>query len=288
MSRTRDGEFSVIGKPLAKVDAMAKCVGDTRFADDLVLPRMLFAKLLRSPIPHGRIRAIDTHKALSLEGVHAVITGSDLPEKYGIMPSTQDEEALATEKVRYVGDPVAAVAAASEAIAEQALGLIEIDYEPLNSVLTIEDALTEPGADGRIHSWPRRGNVQKAVSFEFGDVAAGFEGAEQVFEDTFFFQGNTHLPMEQYCAIAQWDLRGRLTLWSSTQTPHYVHRALSKVLGLSMARIRVIATPVGGGFGGKTDPFSHEICATSARFSTEAVTAATGWPPCTTRALFRP
>jgi 4-hydroxybenzoyl-CoA reductase alpha subunit len=268
MSRTSDGEFSVIGKPLAKVDAMAKCVGETHFADDLVLPRMLFAKLLRSPIPHGRIRAIDTHKALGLEGVHAVITGSDLPEKYGIMPSTQDEEALATEKVRYVGDPVAAVAAASEAIAERALGLIEVDYEPLNSVLTIEDALTEPEADGRIHSWPRRGNVQKAVSFEFGDVAAGFEGAEQVFEDTFFFQGNTHLPMEQYCAIAQWDLRGRLTLWSSTQTPHYVHRALSKVLGLSMARIRVIATPVGGGFGGKTDPFSHEICAAKLAMAT--------------------
>src|ERR1022692_524050 len=105
--------FSVIGKPLPKIDAMSKVVGQTRFADDLSLPRMLYGRMLRSPHPHATIRGINVEKALALEGVHAVITGKDLPEKFGIMPSTQDEEALAVDKVRFVGDPVAAVAAAS-------------------------------------------------------------------------------------------------------------------------------------------------------------------------------
>lgn len=256
----RTKPFSVIGKPLRKVDAMAKCVGETRYADDLDLPRMTFAKLLRSPLPHARIRGIRTDKAVALEGVYAVITGADLPEKFGIMPSTQDEEALAIEKVRYAGDPVAAIAASSEAVAEKALNLIEVDYEPLKPILSIEEALGATEESDRIHAWNRRANIQKAASFEFGDVPQGFARADQIFEDTFFFQGNTHLPMEQYCALAQYGPQDKLTLWSSTQTPHYLHRALAKVLGMPMSRIRVIATPVGGGFGGKSDPFSHEIC----------------------------
>ncbi|TAJ85330.1 aldehyde oxidase, partial [bacterium] len=256
----RTKPFSVIGKPLRKVDAMAKCVGETRYADDLDLPRMTFAKLLRSPHPHAKIRGIRTDKAVTLEGVYAVITGADLPEKFGIMPSTQDEEALAIEKVRYAGDPVAAVAASSEAVAERALNLIEMDYEILKPILSIEEALGATEESDRIHAWNRRANIQKAASFEFGDVPQGFARADRVFEDTFFFQGNTHLPMEQYCAVAQYGPQDKLTLWSSTQTPHYLHRALAKVLGMPMSRIRVIATPVGGGFGGKSDPFSHEIC----------------------------
>jgi 4-hydroxybenzoyl-CoA reductase alpha subunit len=239
---------------------MAKCVGETRYADDLDLPRMTFAKLLRSPLPHARIRGIRTDKAVALEGVYAVITGADLPEKFGIMPSTQDEEALAIEKVRYAGDPVAAIAASSEAVAEKALNLIEVDYEPLKPILSIEEALGATEESDRIHAWNRRANIQKAASFEFGDVPQGFARADRIFEDTFFFQGNTHLPMEQYCALAQYGPQDKLTLWSSTQTPHYLHRALAKVLGMPMSRIRVIATPVGGGFGGKSDPFSHEIC----------------------------
>jgi 4-hydroxybenzoyl-CoA reductase alpha subunit len=253
----RKKNFSVIGKPLPKVDAMAKCVGETRYADDLSLPRTIYAKLLRSPHPHARLRSISTERAASLDGVYAVITGKDLPEKFGIMPSTQDEETLVTEKVRYVGDPVAAVAASSETIAEKALELIDVEYEILKPVLSIEEALAE--VDNRIHSWNRHANVQKAVSLEFGDMAQGFDGADHIYEDTFFFQGNTHLPMEQYCAIGFHGPDGKLTVWSSTQTPHYLHRTLSKVLGLPMSRIRVVATPVGGGFGGKSDPFSHEL-----------------------------
>ncbi len=252
--------LAVIGKPLRKVDTMGKCTGETRYANDLELPRMCFGKLLRSPHPHARIHGIRTEKALELEGVYAVITGADLPVKFGIMPSTEDEEALAVEKVRYVGDPVAAVAAASEPIAEKALQLIEVDYEVLKPILSIEEALAATEESERIHTWNRRANIQKAVSFEFGDIEAGFDKAEQFFEDTFFYQGNTHLPLEEYCCIGQYGPGDKITLWSSTQTPHYLHRTLSKVLGLPMSRIRVVATPSGGGFGGKSDPFSHEIC----------------------------
>src|SRR5262245_1644857 len=133
--------LSVIGKPLRKVDAMAKCAGETVYADDLNLPRMIYAKLLRSPHPHGRILGVNPAGALKLDGVFAVITGADLPQKFGIMPSTEDEEALALDKVRYAGDPVAAVAAASESLAEKALGLIDVEYEVLKPILSIEEAL---------------------------------------------------------------------------------------------------------------------------------------------------
>ena len=145
------------------------------------------------------------------------------------MPSTQDEEALAVDKVRYVGDPVAAVAAVSEDAAEAALRLIDVEYEVLDPILSIEGALA--AEDHRIHTWNRRANIQKAVSFEFGEVDAGFEEADEIFEGTYFFQGNTHLPMEQYCALATYTPDGKLTLWSSTQTPHYVHRALVQGVG---------------------------------------------------------
>lgn len=256
----KNKRFSVIGKPLPKVDAMAKCAGETLYADDLNLPRTIYAKLLHSPHPHARIRAIYTERAEQLDGVFAVITGNDLPEKFGIMPSTQDEEALAIDKVRYAGDPVAAVAAATESLAEKALKYIDVDYEVLKPILTIEEALASTEESERIHSWNRRANVQKVVSLEFGEVDRAFAESDHVFEDTFFYQGNTHLPMEQYSAVGFYGPDDKLTLWSSTQTPHYVHRALAKVLGLPASRIRVIATPVGGGFGGKSDPFSHEIC----------------------------
>jgi 4-hydroxybenzoyl-CoA reductase subunit alpha len=254
-------KLSVIGKPLRKVDAMAKCAGETIFADDFNLPRMVYAKLLHSPHPHARLLGVNPTRALELDGVLAVITGEDLPQKFGIMPSTEDEDALVRDKARYAGDPVAAVAAVSESLAEQALTYIDVDYEVLPPILSIEEALAAKEESERIHTWNRQANIQKAVSFEFGDVNRGFANSDLILEGSFFYQGNTHLPMEQYCAVASYGPDDKLTLWSSTQTPHYVHRALAKVLGLPASRIRVIATPVGGGFGGKSDPFSHEICA---------------------------
>jgi 4-hydroxybenzoyl-CoA reductase subunit alpha len=252
-----DKNFNIIGKPFRKVDARAKCVGQTKFADDIVLPRMLFCKILRTHLPHALIKSIDVSKALALPGVFAVITGKDLPIPYGILPVSQDEHALCIDKVRFIGDPVAAVAAVDEDVAFDAMNLIEVEYEPLNTISTIEEAvlIDEP----RIHEYGDDGNVHKKVSLEFGNVDEGFAEADLVREDTFFYEGNTHLPMEQHAAVAHFDSDGKITLWSSTQTPHYVHRALAKVLGLPASHIRVIATPNGGGFGGKSDPFNHEV-----------------------------
>jgi 4-hydroxybenzoyl-CoA reductase subunit alpha len=249
--------LNVVGKPFRKVDARAKCIGQTKFADDIVLPRMLACKILRSHEPHALIKRIDISKALALPGVVAVITGKDLPISYGILPVSQDEHALCIDKVRFVGDPVAAVAAIDEDVAFDAMNLIEVEYEPLQTITSIEEGvgIDEP----RIHDYGDGGNVHKKVSLEFGDVDAGFAEADLVREDTFFYEGNTHLPMEQHAAVAHFDADEKLTLWSSTQTPHYVHRALAKVLGLAASHIRVIATPNGGGFGGKSDPFNHEV-----------------------------
>jgi len=253
-------EFAVVGQPLPKVDAWAKVVGETKYADDLFLPRMAYAKLLRSASAHARIRSIDTTRARALPGVYAVITAADLPGvKFGILPVSQDEEALCAEKVRMVGDPVAAVAAVDEETAERACRLIEVDYEPLPALMSIFDSLAHPEA--RIHEYGDGPNVHKNVALQFGDVDAALDASHLVREDVFFFEGNTHMPMEQHAAVAHWAPDGKLTLWSSTQTPHYVHRVLAKVLDTPAAHIRVIATPVGGGFGGKTDPFSHEIVA---------------------------
>ena len=248
---------TVIGKALRKLDATSKVTGATIFADDLVLPRMLFCKLLRSPHPHARVVRIDTAKAAAAPGVKAVLTGRDLPIPFGILPVSQDEHALAPDRVRFVGDPVAAVAATSEEAATAALELIDVTYEPLPAIASSEDALAE--ATPPIHEYGDHGNIHKLINLEFGDVDEGFAAADEVFEDTLFFEGNTHLPMEQHAAVARWSEDRKLTLWSSTQTPHYVHRALAKVLELPPARIRVIACPNGGGFGGKSDPFGHEI-----------------------------
>ncbi|PYS32791.1 MAG: aldehyde oxidase [Acidobacteria bacterium] len=247
----------VVGKPFRKVDARAKCTGQTKFADDIFLPRMLSCKILRSHLPHALIKNIDLSKARSLPGVIAIISGKDLPIPYGILPVSQDEHALCVDKVRFIGDPVAAVAAIDEDVAFDAMNLIDVEYEPLQTISSIEEGvmIDEP----RIHEYGDGGNVHKKVSLEFGETDEGFAEADLIREDTFFYEGNTHLPMEQHAAVAYYDTDEKLTLWSSTQTPHYVHRALTKVLEIPASHIRVIATPNGGGFGGKSDPFNHEV-----------------------------
>jgi 4-hydroxybenzoyl-CoA reductase alpha subunit len=255
----RRRDLTVVGQPLEKVDAAAKVTGQTLFADDLALPRMLYARMLRSPHPHARIRRLDVSRAAAHPGVLATLVGTELPIPFGILPVSQDEHALALDTVRFVGDPVAAVAALDEETAEEALRRIDVDYEVLPPLMTIEEALARE--DARIHDYGPRGNVHKEVSFDFGGVEEGFREADHVREDTFFFEGNTHLPLEQHAAVASFGPDGKLTLWSSTQTPHYVHRALAKVLELPPALVRVIALPNGGGFGGKSDPFGHEIAA---------------------------
>jgi len=252
-------EFSVIGRRLPKVNSWAHLTGQARYADDLFLPRMLYGRLLRSTRPHARIRRVDTSRALAHPGVVAVVTGADMPEKMGIMPSTQDETALAVDRVRYVGEPVAAVAAFDEDTAFDALSLIQVDYEDLEPIFTIEEALERD--DVKIHDEAKRANVFKEVHLSFGDLEGGFGAADHVRDDWFFFEGNTHAPIESHSAVASYGPDDKLTLWTATQVPHYLHRELEKVLGLPRSRIRVIATPNGGAFGGKSDPFGHEFAA---------------------------
>ncbi|HWP38589.1 MAG TPA: molybdopterin cofactor-binding domain-containing protein [Gemmatimonadales bacterium] len=248
----------VVGRAHRRVDAAAKVTGATRFADDLVLPRMLYARLLRSPHPHARIVRVDTSRAAALRGVKAVLTGRDLPTPFGILPVSQDEHALAVDKVRYVGDPVAAVAATSEDIATAALDLIEVEYDVLPAITSPEEAIEK--AEPKIHDYAKHNNLQKLTNLEFGDVEAGFAEADHIREDLFFYEGSTHLALEQHAALAEWSPDGKLTVWASTQTPHYLHaRALARVLDVPASRIRVIACPNGGGFGGKSDPMNHEV-----------------------------
>src|SRR5262245_57628718 len=222
-----------------------------------MLPRMLHCKLLRSTVPHARLVRGDGSRALAHPGAHLVLTGHDFPVSYGILPVSQDEHALAVDHVRFVGDPVAAVIARDELTAFEALDLIDVEYESLHTFADPEESLAHESP--RIHDYGDRGNIHKIVSLGFGDVEQAFAAADDVFEDTFFYQGNTHLPIEQHAAVAATDPDGKLVLWSSTQTPHYVHRALARALSLPAAHIRVIATPNGGGFGGKSDPFNHEV-----------------------------
>ena len=247
----------VVGRPRRRVDARAKVTGQTRFADDIMLPRMLHCVLLRSTQPHARILGIDTTRAAAVDGVHLVLTGDVFPIPYGILPVSHDEHALCRDKVRFVGDPVAAVIARDEATAERAAQTIDVTYEPLRTFASPADSLAYP--EPRIHEYGDHGNVHKAVALQFGDVDAAIDGADHVFDDVFFFEGNTHLPIEQHAAVALKDPDGKLVVYSSTQTPHYLHRALAKALAMPAAHIRVVATPNGGGFGGKSDPFNHEI-----------------------------
>jgi len=250
-------DLRVIGVPRRRVDARAKVTGQTRFADDITLPRMSYCKLLRSPHPHARIATINISRAAAHPGVYLVLTGKDLPIEYGIIPVSQDEQALCSDHVRHVGDPVAAVIAREELTALEALDLIDVEYDLLTTISDPEESLATPSP--RIHDYGEEGNVHKRVSLQFGDVDASFAESDHVFEDTFFFEGNTHLAIEQHAAVAMKDPEGKLTIWSSTQTPHYLHKALAKVLQMPAGHIRVIATPNGGGFGGKSDPFNHEI-----------------------------
>src|SRR6476661_2420225 len=234
--------FDIVGKPRRRVDGRAKVTGQLRYADDLSMPRMLFAKLLRSPHPHAVIEAVDAEKARQHPGVHLVLTGQDFPVPFGIMPVSVDEYPLARERVRYVGDPVAAVIAVDEQ--------------------TAEEGLQRP--EPRIHDYGEQGNIHRNQSYEFGDVADALAKSDLLFEDLFFYEGNTHLPMEQQASLAFLDGEGKLQISSSTQNPHYLHRQLARVLQIQESQVRVVATPNGGGFGGKCDPGGHEFVVSKA------------------------
>jgi 4-hydroxybenzoyl-CoA reductase subunit alpha len=247
-----------VGRAHRKLDAVDRMRGVLRYTDDLKLPGLLHGRIKRSIHAHARIVSIDAAPALAMPGVHAVITGADLPTPYGIIPWTPDENALAVSKVCHVGDGVAAVAAVDEDTAIAACDAIDVVYEPLRAIFDPEEALA--ARDVTINPYAKKGNLSKQVDLAFGDVDAALAASDLVIEERYRFEGTTHAAIEPHCAVATVDGSGVLTVWSSTQVSHYLHRELARVIGLPAHRIRVIQPPLGGAFGGKSEPFDLEFC----------------------------
>jgi 4-hydroxybenzoyl-CoA reductase subunit alpha len=266
-------DYSIIGKPTAMVDAAEKTTGGGKYTDDLSLPRMLIGKILHSPYPHARIKRIDTSRAEASEGVVAVVIGTDAPNPYGILPVGHDEYALALDKVRYVGDNVACVVAVSEAIAEKALELIDVEFEVLPAYFDPEESMK--AQTDLIHD-NKPGNLEKDYHHVFGDPDKGFAEADHIAEARFIANEVTHAAMEPHSTLASFELdphtgkMGRLTVWSSTQVPYYLQHKLSLVLEMPMSQIRVIKPLVGGGFGGKSEVIPLEIIAAVAARKAQA------------------
>jgi len=256
--------FSIIGKPIAMVDAAGKTTGAGKYTDDLSVPGMLIGKILHSPHPHARIQRIDGTRAEQLDGVIAVVTGKDAPNPYGILPVGHDEHALALDKVRYVGDNVACVVAIDEATAEKAVELIEVEYEILPAYFDPEESMK---ADRDLIHDNKPHNIEKDYHHVFGDPDKGFADADHVAEARFIANEVTHAAMEPHSTLASFELDsqtgqlGRLIVWSSTQVPYYLQHKLSLVLEMPMSQIRVIKPLVGGGFGGKSEVIPLEIIA---------------------------
>jgi 4-hydroxybenzoyl-CoA reductase subunit alpha len=266
-------DFSIIGKPTAMVDAAEKTTGGGKYTDDLTVPGMLIGKILHSPYPHARISHIDTTRAEALDGVVTVVVGKDAPNPYGILPVGHDEHALALDKVRYVGDNVACVVAVSEAIAEKALELIDVDYEVLPAYFDPEESMK--AQSDLIHE-NKPGNLEKDYHHAFGNPDQGFAEADHVAEARFIANEVTHAAMEPHSSLSSFELDphtgklGRLTVWSSTQVPYYLQHKLSLVLEMPMSQIRVIKPLVGGGFGGKSEVIPLEIIAAVAARKAQA------------------
>jgi len=251
-------EYSVIGKPIPRVDAVEKVTGAAKFAADFSFPGMLWCKILRSPYAHARILNIDTSRAERLPGVKAVCTGKNFNGwTWGFMPQTRDEPPLAVDKVRYMAEAVAAVAAIDEETAEQATELIRVDYEELPGVFDPEEAM-KPGAPV-IHDY-----VQNNQSWEFhmdyGDVDKAFGESDIVREDRFETGKVVTGYLEPPSAVAMYDANG-ITLWGAKQSPYFVYRHLAACFNLPLNKIRVIQPFVGAGFGGtKNDSVAGDFC----------------------------
>ena len=266
-----DRKFSVVGRSVKRTDMEEKVTGSAQFAGDLALPGMLHGKIKRSTIAHATIKRIDTSKALALAGVKAVLTHETVPRvlHYGSphprSASVTKDQYILDSKVRFWGEGVAAVAATSEEIAEAALELIEVEYEPLPAVFTVEDA--ERRGAPRIHDNGLPGNlVVPPVLFKRGDIDNGFAQADIVVEG--WYEGGRPTPayMEPNVCVCQWDGAGKLTAWTSTQSAFMVRGTLADVLGVPLGKVRVICGHMGGGFGAKQDLFQHEfLCALLAR-----------------------
>jgi len=254
-------EYTVINTPIHNIDGIAKVTGRAEYTFDIKLPHMLHGKILRSPHPHAKILNIDTSQAEGLTGVKAVVTGQDtLGIKQGIWRRFEelcDEEILARSKVRYIGEPVAAVAAVDEDTAEAAIDLIEVEYESLPGVFEPLEAIKK-GAP-QLHEHAER-NINVTRHIEWGDVDEGFKEADYIREDWFRCSSQHHVCMETHGAVASFTPDKKLTVWTSTQSHYYIQVLLSWVLGLKESDIRVISRYTGGGFGSKFELDSAQFC----------------------------
>ncbi|MBW2063463.1 MAG: molybdopterin-dependent oxidoreductase [Deltaproteobacteria bacterium] len=252
-------ELKVVGKSVERKDGRLKVAGKARFAGDLVAPGMLYGKMLRSPVAHGKILNIDTSRAKALPGVMAVITGKDFPGKpYGTRPDTRDQLPMPITKVHHFGEAVAAVAAIDEDTAEEALDLIRVDYEELPAVLTAEDAL-KPGAPP-VNEF-KETNLAYYSDFHFGDIEKGFKEADYIREETFKSQRVTVGFVEPHACLAEVDASGRILFQGSKQSPYITWRHMCRALDIPLSKMRIVNPFVGGAFSGKHDPFDVDFAA---------------------------
>lgn len=252
--------YAVIGHPLPKKDGWVKVTGEARFADDLYFPGMLHGKLLRSPHPHAKILHMDSSRAEKLTGVRGVVTGKDFPGVlYGNFAHTRDYLPLAIDRVRYIGEEVAAVAAVDLDTAEEALDLIRVEYEILPAVFDPEEAM-QPGAPPLYDHAPN--NIAAESHFQFGDVEKGFAESDYVREDLFETQPMKHGMLEPHACVGLWDATGEITLWACKSSPYVVWRHLAMGLGIDPGKVRIVQTYIGGSFsGGKQEAMPMDFCA---------------------------
>ncbi len=279
--------YNIVGKGVPRVDGPDKASGKAIYTVDVSLPGMLYGKILRSPYAHARIISIDTSMAEKLPGVKGIVTGRDLRDvRYAFVDTPHypaDEQPLAVDKVRYIGDEVAAVAAESEAVAEKALALIKVEYEIIPAVFSAIEAMRDDAPlvhDEQLEgtsAWEEWGvtkrknitassyaanNVSGRTFVQYGDVDAGFEEADHIREDTFELKATAHCPMEPHAVVASYDaVQDKLHVWLSTMGIFLKRFFLSKTLNIPASKIRVHHTYVGGAFGGKIDLFPYEFCA---------------------------
>jgi carbon-monoxide dehydrogenase large subunit len=253
-------KYVTVGKPIPRIDALEKVTGRATYIDDLKFSDVLHGKILHSPHAHAKIKRIDTSKAKALPGVRAVVTGRDVHFRGG--EAIKDQPFLAVEKVRCVGEPVAAVAADTKGIAEHAVKLIEVEYEPLPAVLDVMEALkpNAPLIHEEMHTYEHmpivkiipRTNICAKFEFKQGDVEKGFREADYVFEDTFHFPTGHHCQIEPFGAVAQVDVTGKITVWVTNDAPHRLRKDLTEAMQIPFDKLRIICPPyIGGGFGGK-------------------------------------
>lgn len=251
--------YSVVGRRVTRTDSLEKVTGTARYTADLSLPRMLFGKILRSPYAHARIINIDTSRAEKVLGVKAVVTGKQIiPYKLGVFKQSRDQYLLPINKVRYVGEEVVGIAAIDEDAAEEAVSLINVEYEELPVVLDPFEAMKE-GAP-QLHGHAEQ-NIGAHAKFEFGDVDDAFQNCDHIYEERIVNSKISHLPMEPYAVLASYRPAGKLDVWLPNQSPFTKRRALSGALGIPLAKIRVHHINIGGGFGGRSDTFPGEFIA---------------------------